>query len=135
MTRKRAPEKTLVRKMKGRAAPSGVRQTARGSTITRLEETYQVDDPPRVFAFIEQNRLRDLLLQAKGPLNKAFGKTVVKQLHLVRDNQGFETLYCLVMVPGDAREARRALRAFDEHWWLARSDQAGGRLNFDFELV
>jgi len=135
MTYKRAPEKTVVQKMKGRAAPSGVRQIARGSSSNRLEETYRIDDPPRVFAFIEQNRLRDLLLQAKGPLNKAFGKTAVKQLHLVRDNEGFETLYCLVMVSGDAREARRSLKAFDERWWLARSDQAGGRLNFDFELV
>ncbi len=100
-----------------------------------LEEVYVIDDRPSVAAFIEENRLRSLLLQARDPLNAAFGEASIKTLTLVHDDEGFTTLYCLVMVSGDMQDARRALKSFDQEWWLARSGQVAGKLNFDFELV
>ena len=86
-------------------------------------------------AFIKRNRLLEPLLEARGPLASAFGEAAVKKLTLVEDDEGFVTLFCLVLAPGGLEEARRALNSFDESWWLARSHEAGGKLNFDFELI
>lgn len=105
------------------------------SGIKGLEDAYVFEDRSAVAAFIGENRLRGLLLQARGPLAAAFGEAAVKTLRLVRDDEGFRTLFCLVMVPGDMQEARRALRLFDQQWWVDGCGQAAGKLNFDFELV
>jgi hypothetical protein len=79
--------------------------------------------------------LRGLLLLAREPLNTAFGDKTVKNLSMVRDDEGFETLFCLVMTAGTMQDARQALRRFDQQWWLAHSRQVSGKLNFDFELI
>lgn len=105
------------------------------STLEGLEDEYVIDNRSAVAAFIIQNRIRGLLLQAREPLNAAFGKGPLKKLTLVTDDEGSKTLFCLVRVPGDMQEARRALRSFDQRWWLGRSTQAAAKLNFDFELV
>lgn len=111
------------------------REVAPRSALKGLEDLYVIEGRSAVTAFIEENRLRGLLLEAGRPLAAAFGEAAVKTLRLVRDDEGFRTLFCLVLVPGDMREARRALRFFDQQWWVDRSRQAAGRLNFDFELV
>ena len=111
------------------------REVHRDSALTGLEDGYVIDDRPAIAAFIGQNRLRGLLQQAREPLNAAFGEGTVKKLSLMEDDEGFETLFCLILIPGDMPKARLALRSFDEQWWLARSGQAGGKLNFDFELI
>jgi hypothetical protein len=103
--------------------------------LTELERAYVFEDRSEVAAFIERNRIRELLLEAQQPLNAAFGEGAVKKLTLVEDDEGFMTLFCLVLIAGDMRAARLALRSFDEDWWLARSGQAGSKLNFDFELI
>ncbi len=107
----------------------------RDPALKELEQAYVFDERSAVAAFMERNRIRSLLLEAREPLNTAFGGAAMKTLTLVRDDEGFDALFCLVMVPGDMQEARRALRSFDEQWWLAHSAQAGGKLNFDFELI
>ena len=103
--------------------------------IRDLAGLYVIEDRTAVASFIEENRLRGILLQAREALNAAFSEDAVKTIRLVRDDEGFETLFCLVMVPGDMDDARRALRSFDQQWWLSHSSQAAGKLNFDFELV
>jgi hypothetical protein len=111
------------------------RKVLQDSPIEGLEAVYVIKECAAVAGFIQENRLRGILLQATEPLNTAFGDAAIKTLTLLRDDEGFDTLFCLVMVPGDMLEARRALRSFDQRWWLARSAQAKGRLNFDFQLV
>lgn len=103
--------------------------------LKELDEVYVFEERTAVAAFIERNRVRGLLLQARDPLITAFGEATVKRLSLIEDDEGFDTLFCLIAVSGDIHEARRALRSFDQRWWLARSGQAAGKLNFDFELV
>jgi hypothetical protein len=100
-----------------------------------LDDAYVLERRAAVIDFIEENHLKNLLLQARDPLNAAFGGKAVKTLSLIRDDEGFDTLFCLVITTGSVQEARRALKEFDQSWWLARADQANGRLNFDFELV
>jgi len=100
-----------------------------------LDQAYVLEDRTAIPEFIKRNRLLELLLEARGPLVSAFGEAAVKKLTLVEDDEGFVTLFCLVMVPGDLDEARGALNSFDETWWLPHSHEAGGKLNFDFELI
>jgi hypothetical protein len=101
-----------------------------------LEEIYVMEDRGSVIRFIAENRLRGLLVQARQPLNEAFGEEAVKILTLVQDDEdGSLALFCLVRVSGQLQEARQTLRKFDRDWWLAKSQQAAGILNFDFELA
>ncbi len=107
----------------------------RDPALKGLEDGYVIDDRPAVAAYIGQNSLREVLEQAREPLNAAFGQGTVKKLTLSEDDEGFAALFCLILIPGDLPSAKLALRSFDEQWWLARSGQAGGKLNFDFELI
>ena len=100
-----------------------------------LDDTYVIEDRHLVAPFIEDHRLRGLLLHALAPLNAVFGEKTLKTLKLVRDDEGFEALFCLVMTTGEMESERQALRRFDEQWWLAHTRQAQGKLNFDFELI
>jgi hypothetical protein len=85
--------------------------------------------------FIDENNLFDALMRARKPIETAFGSNVVKTLTLVEDDEGSKMLFCLMMVPGDMQTARRALKAFDEKWWIRESPSLRGKLNFDFELI
>ncbi len=107
----------------------------RPSVLALLEGTYVIENRREVAQFVEDNQLGGLLKQAHDPINKAFGRKAVKTLTVVEDDEGFRTLFCLVMIPGDMQEARNALKAFDEEWWLQHSPKVGGKLNFDFELI
>jgi hypothetical protein len=106
-----------------------------GSALRTLEQAYGLEDRSTIPAFIERNRLLEILLEARGPLSSAFGEAAVKKLTLIEDDEGFVALFCLILFPGGLEEARRALNSFDESWWLARSHEASGKLNFDFELM
>jgi hypothetical protein len=73
--------------------------------------------------------------EAREPLTRAFGEATVKKLTLVEDDEGFVTLFCLILTPWSLEEAQRELNSFDESWWLAHAYEAYGKLNFDFELI
>jgi len=103
--------------------------------IRGLDDAYVIADRPNVAAFIARNRLRGLLLQAAGPLNVAFGPPSVKVLSLVTDDEGSQTLFCLVLASADLETARHSLEVFDRIWWLSHCHEVAGILNFDFELV
>jgi hypothetical protein len=106
-----------------------------GSELRALEQAYVLEDRSAILAFIKRNGLLQPLLDARGPLSSAFGEAALKKLTLVEDDEGFVTLFSLILVPGDLEEARRALNSCDESWWLARSHEVSGKLNFDFELI
>lgn len=103
--------------------------------LKELKQFYVFEDRSQVAPFIERNRLRELLLRAREPLNAAFGTGTLKKLMLATDDEGCTALFCLVRVSGAMQEARRALKLFDQRWWLVHSVLAAGKLNFDFELV
>ncbi|HEX5484250.1 MAG TPA: hypothetical protein VFZ08_16655 [Terriglobia bacterium] len=107
----------------------------RDSALSGLDEVYVIDNRSAVAAFIKRNRLLGLLIEAWEPLSAAFGETTVNKLTLVEDDEGFTTLFCLVLFPGGLDEAKRALDLFDESWWLAHAHEGAGRVNFDFELT
>lgn len=106
-----------------------------GDIFGSLDEAYVLENRDTVLQFIDRYHLIGILLQAIEPLREAFTQRSVKTLSLLTDEDGFETLFCLIMTPGDVEEAVQALKRFDQDWWLARSHHVSGRLNFDFELV
>ncbi len=113
-----------------------VKQEVPAGRVTKgLDNVYVIENRNIVAPFIEEFRLRGVLLQALEPLNAAFGEKTVKALTLVQDDEGFEALFCLVMIEGNLEQARQALRRFDQQWWLAHSQLVQGKLNFDFELI
>lgn len=112
----------------------------RGAASTNLasgtiNREYVPENRAAIELFIRQNRLRHLLEQAIKPLNENFGEESVKVLKLVVDDEGWQTLFCLVKVAGSWESAQRSLAAFDREWWLDHSRHVAGKLNFDYELV
>jgi hypothetical protein len=114
------------------AAPAIIRPT---KPSPDLGSAYKIDDSTKAGLFIEKHRLREILVKAIEPLNKAFGESPIKTLAVVEDEEGSRTLVCLVAFPGSGTEARNALNAFDRNWWLMNAREFVGKLNFDFELV
>jgi hypothetical protein len=99
-----------------------------------LDDAYVYEDRKTVLAFVNEHHLRGPLTQAIKPLNECFGERL-KVLTLASDDEGAESLFCLVKWRDNLQDARTALRTFDQQWWLAKCAQIGGKLNFDFDLV
>jgi len=92
------------------------------------------DASVRNFLF-ERRSLPQLLLEAVSELKTCFGPETIFQLWAPTDGFGSQTLYAVAVWPGAAADVRRALKEFDEGWWLQRSHQASGYLTFTYELV
>ncbi len=103
--------------------------------LKSIETDYVIENRSEVARFIQKNRLRGLLLEAVKLLDTFFDTDAIKALTLVTDDEGTESLFCLLITPGEMEEARSRLRSFDEDWWLSNSARSGGKLNFDFELI
>jgi hypothetical protein len=108
-------------------------QTDNAPTI--LNQVYVIDGHAEVNSFVRRYRLRQMLEEAVEPLKAAFGQTAIRVLKLVTDEEGSQTLYCLVMVPDSLENARHSLDSFDRQWWLERCGPVAGKLNFDYELI
>ena len=124
----------------GTESPYGILEAPRhgpsaGSILGTLERSFVVEGRSAIPVFIERNHLLEPILASRGPLTSAFGEAAVKKLTLFEDDEGFVSLFCLILFPGELEKARQALNSFDENWWLARSHETGGKLNFDFELI
>ena len=114
--------------------PTLTQEVSAPTDIGALEAGYVIENRAAVEGYLERNRVQGVLLEAEAPLNSTFGPKTIKLLRLLCDDEGFETLFCLLLVHGDLRQAQEALRRFDEGWWLTRGALFAGRLNFDFEL-
>jgi len=101
-----------------------------------LEQAYVIDDREAVDAFVQSNPfVFAILREAPAALNIFFGPNAKRILRIAEDDEGTRTLFCFVAFDGHLSEAMRALKSFDENWWLERCAWVAGRLNFDFELV
>ncbi len=100
-----------------------------------LNRQYVMFKAETIRKFVSEHRLRSMLLEARKHLDKAFGNEAIKKLEIIRDDEGSETLFCSVIVRDNLRQAKVALRRFDDEWWLERIGKVAGTLNFDIELV
>jgi hypothetical protein len=104
-------------------------------SVETVEQIYVIESRDEVDRFIRQNHLQRWLEQAVEPLNDAFGNAAIKVLRLDVDDEGAQTLFCLVKFADSLDRARRSLAAFDQMWWSEHCAPTAGKLNFDFELV
>jgi len=106
-----------------------------GTELAELEKIYVIEDRFGVLDFIREHNLNDVLLQAREPLDAAFGPQTRKVLRLVHDpDDGSASLFCLALTPSDVGSGLEARWAFERDWWTERCGAAIG-LNFDFETV
>jgi hypothetical protein len=82
----------------------------------------------------EEAALYRLLLEAVGPLQNAFGGGRIIHLRvLVSDDDSL--IKVAVQLPADLDgDPERALRSFDNDWWLGNCHRSGGALVFDYEI-
>jgi hypothetical protein len=107
-----------------------------GAVLDEVRRYFVLPADPSVSAFLSGHRtISQLLLEAAARLGACFGSGTVFALRAPTDESGSQTLYVVAMWPGDIRDVRRALVAFDDSWWIEHSAQACGHLAFTYELV
>jgi hypothetical protein len=102
-----------------------------------LLESFRFSDLSEIMLYlIREPELIALLNQSLVAARSAFGETVRLSLELSQtpDVPSGE-LYCMIQTALTAEQAMRALRAFDEQWWIDRVPLAAGKLNFDISVV
>jgi hypothetical protein len=114
----------------------GIAEPERQAAIDEVVKLYRTPKDASVAAFLQEHgTIPELLLQAAPKLKKYFGDATL-MLRAPVDEDGSQTLYAVVLWPGEVSEVRHALDKFDDNWWLANSghDDAGS-LSFTYELV
>jgi len=108
----------------------------RETAIKRLRTLYVFDDPSTVINFLRLHRtVSSLLAEAVPFLRRCFDVHSILRLRVVPDENSFGTIYGLVEWKSTVESARKALRTFDEDWWIAASSKASGKVMFDYQLA
>lgn len=104
--------------------------------LTELSTFFVFTDSDAVCSFLRTHRfVVPILLDGAPYLRKSFGDGVPLALEVVSDDGPPTAINALAVWRGDSAEARAALGAFDEAWWLRNLRGTGGRIVFDVELV
>jgi hypothetical protein len=104
--------------------------------LRSLQQHYTVLNSNRVIIKLleEESALYTLLVEAVGPLKTAFGEGRIVQVR-VQFSDDDSLLKVAVQLPVDfEKDSERALRSFDEEWWLNNCHRSGGALVFDYEI-
>jgi hypothetical protein len=94
---------------------------------------YSAQDPAKVQHFFAQHlTVKQLLLEAKAPLQHTFGKDVVVAVTVTSNLEmaDGEFLVDSILTMLSAAQAHACLEAFDETWWLDNAPRAKGQLIF-----
>ena|SRR6185312_8513974 len=103
--------------------------------ICEVRKCYVMPSDPSVEVFFRRSRsLPHLLVEAVPHLRRFFGDTVFALRH-TSDEYGFQVLMVDALWPGEARDAERAIDAFEDAWWIGNSRSAFGGLIFTYRLV
>jgi hypothetical protein len=103
--------------------------------LNEVRKRYVLPADSSVESFLTEHRaLTRILLDARPRLEQYFGAETTFSLKAPIDWEGEQTLYAVVLWPGEAREVRNALAKFDDEW-LARSTFSSIDLTFTYELV
>jgi len=104
--------------------------------LRALQEHYTIlDDDRTVRELLEtEPALYSLLKEAIKPLRHAFGDKWIIHVRVLSSNED-TILKVAVQLPADfGGDPERALRAFEEEWWLNNRHRSGGALIFDYEM-
>ena len=103
--------------------------------LRSLQQYYTIlaDDHTITELMEEAPALYPLLIEAIKPLQHAFGEKRILQIR-VQSSDEDTILKVAVQLPADFDgDPERALRSFDEEWWLNNCHRSGGTLVFDYE--
>ena len=133
-------QETGVRRSAGRVRPDSHEQPLLNQNfalqLCPLQRHYTIlDDDRRIIELLgEEPALHALLLEAVKPLQDAFGEKRIVQVR-VQSSDEDSLLKVAVQLPADfGADPERALRSFDEAWWLNNCHRSGGALVFDYEM-
>jgi len=116
--------------------PELVKIPLASAELRTLQRHYTILDSDRLVIELleDEPALLPLLIEAARPLQNAFGEGRVFKLRaqLSDDDRLLRVAVQLPAKSGGYPE--RALRAFDEDWWLENCHRSGGALVFDYEV-
>ncbi len=104
--------------------------------LRSLQQHYTILDDDRLITEIleEETSLYTLLIEAIKPLQRAFGEKRIIHLR-IQSSEDDIIVKVAVQLPADfGADPERALRSFDEEWWLNNCHRSGGALVFDYEM-
>ncbi len=104
--------------------------------LRALHQRYTIlDDDRTIIELLEaEPALYSLLIDAVVPLQQAFGDKRIVHVW-VQSSDEDSILKVAVQLPADfGDDPERALRSFDEEWWLNNCHRSGGALVFDYEM-
>lgn len=87
--------------------------------VKDIEQSYALNDPPRVRAYLDEHpSLIPLLLEARPEVDLRFGSDTPVTLDIVHDPEdNTECLYAVIETRLDVDEALNRLDQFNDYWW------------------
>jgi len=127
----------VVRKPAASATPIDRRQTVHlDCELDELRRGYVFSVESSIRPFLVKNRaIRATLRDALSQLQASFGHDRVFSLELSTEEEGSPTLYAVTIWPDSVQSAVRALRQFEESWWLDHMTQSTTNLAFVYEIA
>jgi hypothetical protein len=100
-----------------------------------LQQHYTILDNRLVIGLLnDAPALGSLLMEAVKPLRKAFIERPTLQIRVQFSDDDSLVKVAVQLPAGLGDKPERALRSFDEHWWLKNCHRSGGALVFDYEI-
>lgn len=104
--------------------------------VTQVQLNYVFQNEEEIRRFFKGHRTApQVLINAVPHLRQVFGPDALLSVRARTDEYGSETLYGVVIWPGNVAEVRRGFDRFDDGWWIANSRQALGDVVFTYELI
>lgn len=101
-----------------------------------LRRSYVFSSEASIWLFlVAHSAIRATLRDALPHLQASFGHDRVFSLELSREEESSPTLYAVAIWPDSVQSAVRALRQFEEDWWLDRMTPATTELAFVYEIA
>lgn len=103
-------------------------------TIDRLAEYYVFGSDRQVGEFLRRHpHVTNLLIEAQRFISRYFGGdgSTLLETFSDPDSRGHEELFARIRTSLPPEEALERLRQFDHGWWIMKSPDACGLLNFD----
>jgi hypothetical protein len=113
-----------------------VKMPKAGAELRTLRQHYTILDADSLVIEMldDEAALFTLLIEAVQPLQKAFGEGRLLQVR-GQSSDDDRLLKVAVRLPANfGGDPERALRAFDDDWWLDNFHRSGGALVFDYEV-
>jgi len=106
-----------------------------GQVLDELAKIFIFTNAEDVKMFLRSHRgIPSLLIEAVPHFQKCFSN-VPLALDVVTEEGSPRTIYVLAQWKEERKQAKKALRNFDEQWWLKNLSKAGGKVVFDYELI